>query len=316
MPQDFSGPRQIKLPGYTCLAFNEHSKGVPVVLIHGLISSVYFWHPPHLSVFGDRPVYAIALPGHYPSASLSSSEQINEQRLTNALLEQINTLIGDQPCILVGHSTGGQAALFAATRHPDRVLGVIAMGSALTGQEENGVYAAFQWLATRLGQVGRGLVSMILKMNALSEPIHRLFLRDVVASPGEFFAHAEFPGYLQYYFPAMQKICRRSMGIYFRDLVRLDLTPHLPSLKRPALVLCGNKDPYVSIERTHELADAVPGSRKVFIEGSGHMPMFENWPAYSKAITEFIQGIQDRGRTKAQNLVDRGHPPIPAILGP
>ncbi|QSP96240.1 alpha/beta hydrolase [Marinobacter salinisoli] len=314
MPQTISGPRVIELPGYTCLAFNEDSKGEPVVLIHGLISSVYFWHPPHLSVFGDRPVYAIALPGHYPSASLSGSERIDAERLTDALFEQIHALIGNRRCVLVGHSTGGQAALFAATRRPGQILGVVAMGSALTGQEDNGVYAAFQWLATRMGRTGRSLVATVLKLNALAEPIHRLFMRDVVASPRIFFAHADFPAYLQAYFPAMQRICRRSMGIYFRDLVALDLTPHLASLRCPTLVLCGNQDPYVSIQRTHQLADAIPGSEKVFIDGSGHMPMFENWPEYSKAMASFMQRIEDACQTKPQDLADRGYPPISAAL--
>src|SRR5690606_17152028 len=84
-------PRTVNVDGLTCLAFNEQAPGTPVVLIHGLLCSIYFWYPKHLSVFGDRPVYSIALPGHYPAPALKSGEQITPGRLVDRKSTRLNS---------------------------------------------------------------------------------------------------------------------------------------------------------------------------------------------------------------------------------
>lgn len=140
---DQNTPQTVTVDGMTCLIFNEQAPGTPVILIHGLLCSVYFWYPKHLSVFGDRPIYSIGLPGHYPSPSLKPEERITPDSLATAVLAQIDALIGNQRCVLVGHSTGAHAALLAAAERPEQVEGVISIGGSLYGKEEGGIYAAF-----------------------------------------------------------------------------------------------------------------------------------------------------------------------------
>lgn len=282
-------PRETGINGFRCLAFNENAPGTPVVLIHGLLCSIYFWWPAHLSVFGNRPIFIIGLPGHYPSAAISPSSRLSADSLAAAVIEQVNYLLGPTaPFILVGHSTGAHAGIATAATTPDRVQGLISIGGAVTGKEEGGIYAAFQWMANKLGAFGRALISPALRASSLSLGIHKMFIGDVLAEPKKIVKKPEFQAYLPYYFPALRKISGSSMGVYFRDLANMDLSDIIPSIRCPVLVMCGNRDPYVAIWRTEELASLFPNSRIAVIEGSGHMPMFENWPQYQAAIETFM----------------------------
>lgn len=291
-------PREIAVNGFRCLAFNENAPGTPVVLIHGLLCSVYFWWPSHLSVFGTRPIFVIGLPGHYPAAALSPSSKLSADSLASSVLEQINQLLGSAtPFILVGHSTGAHAAIAAAAVVPARVRALVSIGGAATGKEEGGIYAAFQWMANKLGGLGRALISPALRASSLTLGVHKLFIGDVLAEPKRVIHRPDFQAYLPYYFPALQKISGVSMGIYFRDLASMDLSHVIPSIQCPVLVMCGNRDPYVSLERTKALSDLFPNSSLALIDGSGHMPMFENWPQYQAAIESFMARV---GQDNAQ----------------
>lgn len=285
-------PRHVDSGEFECLVFNENSPGSPVVLIHGLLCSIYFWWPDHLSVFGRRPIYIIGLPGHYPATALDSSSKLSAESLASAVIQQVNHLLGPSSrFILVGHSTGAQAAIAAAAVCPERVEGLVSIGGAITGKEEGGIYAAFQWMANKLGAFGRALISPALRASSLSMGIHKLFVGDVMAEPKKIINRPDFQNYLLYYFPALQKISGSSMGIYFRDLANMDLSDTIPEIRCPALVMCGNRDPYVAVERTKELAKLFPDGSLALIENSGHMPMFENWPQYQASMETFMAKV-------------------------
>jgi len=287
---DQSIPKKVNVAGMSCLVFNEEAPGTPVILIHGLLCSVYFWYPKHLSVFGNRPIYSIALPGHYPSPSLSPGERITPDSLATAVLAQIEALIGNRRCVLVGHSTGAHAAFLAAASRPEQVDAVISIGGSLYGKEEGGIYAAFQWLG-KFGSFGRSLIAFGLKFNALSVGVHKVFMKDVVAEPKTFFEDPDANHYVDYYFPALKAISGLSMARYFGDLVDLDLRPYMPDVSAPTLIMSGNQDPYVSVGSTEALSTTLRDSEMVLIDRSGHLPMFENWPEYQKAITSFMDRL-------------------------
>lgn len=292
---DHSTPEEVKVAGMTCLVFNKQAPGTPVVLIHGLLCSIYFWWPDHLSVFGDRPIYIIGLPGHYPATPLSSSAKLSADSLAEAVIQQVDQLLTpESSIILVGHSTGAHAAIAAAAVCPERLKALISIGGATTGKEEGGIYALFQWMANKLGAFGRALIAPSLRASSLTAGIHKIFIGDVMAEPKKVINRPDFQAYLPYYFPALQKISGASMGIYFRDLANMDLSATIPNIQCPALVMCGNCDPYVSVERTKELANRFPDGHLALIDNSGHMPMFENWSEYEAAITSFMDRVLSR----------------------
>jgi pimeloyl-ACP methyl ester carboxylesterase len=58
-------------------------------------------------------------------------------------------------------------------------------------------------------------------------------------------------------------------------IARPDARPHLPSLRCPTLVLCGEADQLTPPDCAREIAALVPGAHLVMVEGAGHMLTLE-----------------------------------------
>jgi pimeloyl-ACP methyl ester carboxylesterase len=119
------------------LSFNPDTSGTPIVLIHGITASVSFWTPDQLELFAPRgPCYALSLPGHYPATFPSGygTDDLTAESMAEVMTAALHQLIGHQSAILVGHSTGGFAALDIAVHHPECVAGVISISGFAQGR--------------------------------------------------------------------------------------------------------------------------------------------------------------------------------------
>jgi proline iminopeptidase len=62
----------------------------------------------------------------------------------------------------------------------------------------------------------------------------------------------------------------------------------LREIRTPTLLLVGRHDFITPPERVAEIREAVPGSRMIVFEESGHFPWFEEPDAFFRAVREFI----------------------------
>jgi 2-hydroxy-6-oxonona-2,4-dienedioate hydrolase len=61
------------------------------------------------------------------------------------------------------------------------------------------------------------------------------------------------------------------------------------ALKAPTLVLWTDNDPTATVQVGQELADAIPGSKFVVMEGCGHWPQFEDADTFNRIHIDFLQ---------------------------
>jgi pimeloyl-ACP methyl ester carboxylesterase len=66
------------------------------------------------------------------------------------------------------------------------------------------------------------------------------------------------------------------------------MSPFFNRLNRPALVLWGEKDPYVPVEQAYVQRESFPSAEVVVLEGSGHWPFIENPEQAADHIVPFL----------------------------
>ncbi|MFE1171407.1 alpha/beta fold hydrolase [Streptomyces sp. NPDC058773] len=96
--------------------------GLPIVFVHGMRVSGTMWQPVIQALGVHHPTAAPDLPGH----GVRRGEPFGMPGAVAAVDDALTQLGGR--ALLVGLSLGGYVALATAAAHPDRVLGVVAMG--------------------------------------------------------------------------------------------------------------------------------------------------------------------------------------------
>jgi proline iminopeptidase len=74
-----------------------------------------------------------------------------------------------------------------------------------------------------------------------------------------------------------------------RDIARFDLNPELPKFKFPTLVVTGRYDINVAPLVAYKIHKAIPGSKFVVFDRSGHIPFYEQPDEFVRAVEDFLK---------------------------
>lgn len=102
------------------LHYSSVGIGQPIILIHGYLSSSQYWHGVVPELSRRHRVITIDLLGFGDSPKPRSSNYSLEDH-ANAVRKTIQHVIGNEPCVLVGHSMGALVSGKIATDEPKRV---------------------------------------------------------------------------------------------------------------------------------------------------------------------------------------------------
>jgi pimeloyl-ACP methyl ester carboxylesterase len=113
--------------------------GPPVVLVHGLASSLDNWQTlmPGLVAAGYR-VYAVDLLGHGESHKPNGAQHYHIESIYSHFEEWIDRLHLETPPTLIGHSLGGYLSLTYAIQNPDSVRGCVLIDPFYSQNQLNG----------------------------------------------------------------------------------------------------------------------------------------------------------------------------------
>lgn len=237
----------------------EAGGGRPVVLVHGAGGRGAVWAP-QLAALGDiARLLAPDLPGHGATAG-PGHQAIGEY--ADWVLGFLDAAGLARP-VVGGHSMGGAIAQTLALAHPDRVGGLVLVGTG-----------------ARLRVLPRIL-------EALREaPPEALGLLDSLsygaATPPERVVEAdralrETPPWV-------------TLGDYLA-CDRFDVMNRIGAIRAPTLVVVGREDRLTPPKYAAYLAAAIPGARLVEVDGAGHFAQLEQPAAVNAALRGYLLSL-------------------------
>ena len=254
-------------------------EGPPIVFVHGLSGCWQNWLE-NLPYFAQkRRCIAMDLPGfgysEMPREKISIS---GYARQVDALCEQLE--LGE--CVVVGNSMGGFVTAEMAIRYPQRVERsslVAAAGISITNLRRRPVMTGARIIGA-LGAASAAQTRVMVKRPHLRWAFTNFVFRhptrlapDLVY---ELVRGAGKPGFV----PALDA------------LTSYDFRDRLPEIKCPTLIVWGEHDMLVPVEDAGEFERAIPESRTVILDDTGHTPMLERPTKFNELLDEFISGGQ------------------------
>ncbi len=231
-------PVQTFTEGGRTLRYSRRGQGPPLILIHGLSGSGRWWRFNAPALSATHEVLTLELIGGVGVQDAA--------RLIVAWIEHLDL----PPASVVGHSMGGQIALYVAAFAPARVSNLVLACAS-------GLLRASWWKVAlnlpRAGFSGRPRFVPVVLRDSLRTGLPNLY---------------------------------RSA----RDLLRDDVEALLPTITTPTLVIWGARDPLVPPQLGQHLARRIPGARYVELSRAGHVVMVDQPAAFNQAVLDFLDG--------------------------
>jgi pimeloyl-ACP methyl ester carboxylesterase len=202
-------------------------------------------------------------------------------RLADDVAERMDER-GVESAIVVGQSLGGAIAIRLATRHPERVAGLVVVNSLTRMTFEH------------LGLNRTGLVPLA-RVATRYLPTDAARLLADVWSRAEVWIFDNSPGrsnIVEYALGTGPRTVPSAVSKRRVDLFRdVDLRLELPRIRVPTLVVRGPRDFYVPPGWWEEILDGVPGARCVEIPETGHCSHLSMPGAFNHAVLTWISGV-------------------------
>ena len=228
-----------------------------LLLIPGLAANEVMWRAQVDALAGRRPLVTDV---HTRHASIPE--------MAAALLEE-----HPGELVLCGASMGGMVAMEAARQAPERIAGLALLGT--NAAPESAAMRRIREDAIVL--FGQGRLREIIEPNV-----------GVAFHP----EHAREPRLVEAYLGFVLEAGAAQLIAQNRAVIaRPDARLHLPKLKCPVLVMCGEADQLTPPECSQEIARLCPRSRLVMVPRCGHMLTMEQPDAVNAVLQEWLDSV-------------------------
>jgi pimeloyl-ACP methyl ester carboxylesterase len=264
------------------LAVNHVSKGkgTPVVMAHGLAASLHDWNElmPALAEKGFA-AHALDLLGHGESAKPKDLSSYTAEGVFAHLSGWIDSLNLTPPLFFIGHSLGGYIAIQYFLRFPKRIKALVLINPFYSIQQ---LPAALQLFFRQ----------QLLNTTLIERTPYWLFRTLIDLSSLTFGS----PTSAKFSLPHSVRIQtavdykRASPNIFNIPRTLQDLTPSLPSLTLPTLVIWGSNDQTLAPDSFPRLIETLPNAHGVSIP-AGHVPHQSHPEQVNKLILDFLDKL-------------------------
>jgi pimeloyl-ACP methyl ester carboxylesterase len=231
------------------LAYDRRGKGTPLVLLHGYPLDHHLWDELAPLLEDTFDLILPDLRGFGESSTIDSFYAMEDYASD---LAELLDYLGISKTALAGHSMGGYVALAFARLYSERVSGLGLVSSQVLADSEERKQGRYK-SAAEVAEHGIASVVEMMTPKFTSDEGLQEFARESMERQQP----AAYIGALK----AMAE--------------RVDSSPLLSSFNFPVVIVHGDADALIPIDRAREVKAALPQAHLVEISGAGHMPMME-----------------------------------------
>lgn len=269
--------------------------GAPMlVLTHGWSTDNTEWFYAKRQLAGQFRLIVWDLPGLGETMSPADGDFSLERMATD--LHTVLTLADGKPVVIVGHSIGGMINLIFCKMYPQdlntRVLGLVELDSSYTNPvrttKNSGLNLALQ------KPVAEPLLHAMIPLSGLFRAMTWLSYQEGLQSLSNArsaFDGTESRGQLdlvsRYGFESSPAVVARGTLAMFH----WDMTPELPRITVPVLMLVGKDDTTTLPTASETMASTIPLGKLLILPIGRHYSLLESNRAVDEAIASFASGI-------------------------
>lgn len=242
------------------VAWGKAGKGPPLVLAHGWPWSSYAWHRVIPMLEGHFTVFWYDMPG-YGRSVMGPSLKTGLDIQGEVFAFMLKTWALDRPCV-IAHDFGGAATLRAHLLHQADYAQYVLLN----------VVAMRPWGSAFFDHVGRHVEAF----TGLPPHIHAAVVRAYIAGAlAQELPTSDIDALVH---PWLTDAGRDSFYAQFAqadERFTAEVEPHFGALRCDTLILWGEDDPWIPLERGQALHHAMPTARFQSLPGLGHLPQLE-----------------------------------------
>ncbi len=231
------------------LAYTRRGTGTPLVLIHGFPLDHTSWDKAASLLESEFEIITPDLRGFGQSTTLETPYTVSDMADDLAgLLDSLEI----EKTVIAGHSMGGYVALAFAKKYPQRVSGLGLISSQAVADAPDRKEGRYK-TAAEVAEKGTVVVANAMTPKLSADVKVQSIVRAVIEKQGK-------SGVIG----ALQAMAERE-----------DSMPLLSLFTFPLLLVHGDADLLIPIERAREIKAALPSAKLVELPGAGHTPMME-----------------------------------------
>ena len=245
---------------------------VPTLMLHGYSDSSLTFEPllPHLP--DSVHAYAYTQRGHGDSDKPASGYRLDDYVADAVAFMDAMEI---EAAVVVGHSAGSYQAQRLALEHPDRVLGVVLVGTFRAFHDNPGVIE-LSGATSQLTDPVNPEFAREFQESCVAEPVAADFMDAIVANS--------------------TRMPARVWRAYLDGLLEADVPTESGTIAAPTLILWGDQDAFCPRSDQDALLAVVPGSRLEVYRGVGHCPHWEQPERAGAEITAFATRFARSGQ--------------------
>lgn len=260
--------------GQARLAGLQAGEGLPVVFLHAGVCDKRMWES-QMEAVAEEGWQAIAYDRRGYGETVSADEAFSHVDDLEALLKALDI----HAAVFVGCSMGGGLALDFALRHPGRVIGLVLIGTSVSGAPWSATDAESQIEAAEEDAFERGDLDMLNRVQA-----HE-WLDGPRAQSGR------VVGAARALFMDMNAIALAKPALTLEERPP-SAWQRVAEVGAPTLLLVGDEDFTALIDRHEHLSEEMPNAFAAVLEGVAHIPSIERPELVNSMLLEFLDAIE------------------------